>query len=294
MKNVTLLHNPNAGHESHSKKELISLIESNGYKCRYLSTKKNGWKKFNAQSDLIVAAGGDGTVRKVVKQVLKRKQVIAPIAVLPLGTANNIRTALKISGSVEEIIASWKKAEPKKFDVGIIEGIRETYFFLEAFGVGIFPDLMNKLKKKEELEKHPHTKMQATLHALHKHIYKAKSHRYELEIDGKNYSGKYLMVVIMNTNAIGPNLQLAPTAKTDDGLLNVVLIAEHDRHQLATHILKKTKNKHERFHFRSVKAKKVIISWEGTHAHADDQRISTTHPEKIKIKVKKKLLKFLV
>src|ERR1700693_2303775 len=108
MKIINLLHNPTAGNEDHSKEELISLLEENGYECRYSSMKKD-WKNLEEKVDFIVAAGGDGTIRKITKELLERKlsEKIWPIALLPLGTANNVAQTLEINGSTEEIIQSW-------------------------------------------------------------------------------------------------------------------------------------------------------------------------------------------
>ncbi len=88
MKVINLLHNPTAGNEDHAKEELISLLEANGFKCCYSSIKEN-WKKMDEKVDFIVAAGGDGTTRKLTKQLLDRKlsEKTWPIALLPLGTA---------------------------------------------------------------------------------------------------------------------------------------------------------------------------------------------------------------
>src|SRR5690348_12883473 len=97
MKQVTLLHNPNAGDEEHNKKELRSLLKGNGWECRYFSTKEKKWKNFDTDSDLLAIAGGDGTVRKAIKSLLERKKEIKklpPIALIPLGTANNIGNTL--------------------------------------------------------------------------------------------------------------------------------------------------------------------------------------------------------
>jgi len=296
MKAVTLIHNPNAGNEKHTKRKLISLIEANGYKCRYLSTTNKGWKKFNSNTDLIIAAGGDGTVRRVVKEILKKDlEKSIPIALLPLGTANNIKKALKISGTTEEIIASWKKAKPKKYDVGIIKGIQKTDFFLEAFGLGLFPYLLENLEKVEnKSSKTPQEEKQEALHALHRYIYEYTPLRCKIKIDNIDYSGEYLMVVIMNTNSLGPNLFLAPAAKVGDGHLNVVLITEENKEHLAKYVLKKIKNENATFPIHSIKAKKVSLAWKGMHAHADDEQINSSHSKKIKIKIKKRLLKFLV
>ena len=63
MKNAKILHNPNAGKQEHTKKKLVSLVKSNGFECGYSSTKDINWKKIKPDSDFLILAGGDGTVR---------------------------------------------------------------------------------------------------------------------------------------------------------------------------------------------------------------------------------------
>ena len=154
MKIINLLHNPTAGSEDHDREELISLMEKNGFECQYWSTKKD-WKDIDEKADFIVAAGGDGTVRKITKQLLDRKlsEKTWPIALLPLGTANNIAQTLNIEGNAEEIIQSWHHTHIKEFDVGRIRNLPKIEFFLESLGYGIFPYLIKKMKKIEKKSK---------------------------------------------------------------------------------------------------------------------------------------------
>src|ERR1044071_1708506 len=92
MKVAKLLHNPKADDREHTKEELVTMIEEQGYKCLYASTKDKGWKEIEPEVDFLVLAGGDGTIRKVASELLGRKVIdrTYPIAVLPMGTANNI------------------------------------------------------------------------------------------------------------------------------------------------------------------------------------------------------------
>src|SRR4051794_8685614 len=110
MKTVKLLHNPGAGDEGHTKDELITQIRAAGYNCEYASVKGWLWDNLTDKIDFVIVAGGDGTVRKVTKALLDRKVLAKtfPIALLPLGTANNISKTLQITGSTEDIIQSWQ------------------------------------------------------------------------------------------------------------------------------------------------------------------------------------------
>jgi diacylglycerol kinase (ATP) len=297
MKIVNLLHNPDAGNEDHSKEKLISLLEENGFDCLYSSLNKKTWKKMNEKVDFIVAAGGDGTIRRVTKQLLDRKPLEKtwPIALLPLGTANNIAQTLKINGNTEEIIQSWHNFNVKKFDVGRIHNLPDAQFFLESFGYGIFPYLIRKMKKmdKKDIET-PEKEMQTALEILHEIIFSYEPKHCELKMDGVDHSGKFLLAEIMNTRLIGPNLFLSPHGDPGDGQFEIVLIPENDKDKLASYVSNKIKGTEEPYSFQQFKAKNIKISWEGTHVHVDDEIIKTEKDEKIKIEVREGLLEFLV
>src|SRR5690606_30915818 len=126
MKFAKLLHNPGAGEGDLTKKDLITLIQSAGFGCSYSSTKKKGWENIESmETDFLILAGGDGTVRKVASELLDKKLLDKklPIGLLPFGTANNIAKTLGIIGDTNHIIQSWNEKYLKKFDVGKIYGL---------------------------------------------------------------------------------------------------------------------------------------------------------------------------
>jgi len=296
MKVVNLLHNPSAGHEDHSADDLVSLLEANGFECEYSSLDKKAWKKMQEQVDFIVAAGGDGTVRKITKRLLDRKlsEKTWPIGLLPLGTANNIAQTLEINGDTEEIIQSWHHPQVKNFDVGRIHGLPGVKFFLESFGYGIFPFLIRKMKKAEKAIASPETEMKVALQILHDIIFSYEPKYCELNVDGQDHSGKFLLAEIMNTRLMGPNLFLSPHGDPGDGQFEVILIPQDDKEKLASYVAEKINGVDIPYTFRQLKGKDIEISWEGTHVHADDEIIKIEKNEKIKIELREGLLKFLV
>lgn len=298
MKLAQLLHNPGAGDEGHEKKDLISLIESNGFDCRYSSTKKEKLEKaLDEEADFLIIAGGDGTIRKVTKELVKRKTIDKtwPIGLLPLGTANNIAKTLELEGKHEELIKSWHNERHKNFDVGKICNLEDTSFFLESMGFGIFPYLMKQMAKKgkEEIED-PAEKMMAALKLLHQSIFSYEPKYCNLKIDGLDHSAKYLLVEIMNTKSIGPNLFLAPNADPGDGIFNVILIPEGDKEKFAAYVMSKINNQEEAYDFPEIKGKEVYISWDGSHVHVDDEVIKLKKNTEITIEMRKSLLQFLI
>src|SRR5207244_10499674 len=95
---IRLIHNPKAGDRKHGKKQLLASLTRSGHQAFYQSIKKRGWKQaFEKPVDLVIAAGGDGTVHKTAWQLLDSG---IPLAILPLGTANNLARSLGFTGSV--------------------------------------------------------------------------------------------------------------------------------------------------------------------------------------------------
>ncbi len=304
MKKVTLLHNPAAGGEDHNKKELKSLVTGNGFECRYFSTKEKGWKDFNNGSDLVAIAGGDGTVRKAIKSLLKRNKArpddsvgredhFSPIAVIPLGTANNIATTLGIDGEPGEVIASWPKNVIKKFDVGRIHNIPDAKFFLEGFGFGIFPYLVKEMFDSPE-DKSPEERIKKQLKFLHKTISTYEPAYCKMEVDGTDHSGNFILAEVMNTKAIGPGLILNPQADPGDGELEVILIPESHKEKFADYLVNKINGMEVKYQYNTLKAKNIFISWEGNDVHVDDEMFSINELSEIEIEIKPGLLEFLV
>lgn len=298
MKFATVLHNPGAGDGENSEKELLAAIEAEGYTCSYLSTKKKGWEKIDLEKiDFVIVAGGDGTVRKLAYELLDRKLIEKklPIALLPFGTANNIARTLGIAGGSEQIIKSWKQHELKRYDVGRIDGIKKSKFFIESYGYGVFPRLMKEMRKLDRsLFESPDQKIKIALQILHEIIVKYKTKLCKIQVDGEDYSGKFLLVEVMNTSSIGPNLNLAPFADPGDGFLEVILISESQRQEFIDYVKGKMEGKEQTPFFTALKAKKLKIFWEGIALHVDDEHIQLEEPVEVKIEIQAGLLEFIV
>src|SRR5438094_9339377 len=110
---ILLLHNPKAGREEHEGEELLAALKKAGHKVVYQSSKKKGIKKaLKKKMDLVLAAGGDGTVGKIATYLVDRK---IPLSVLPLGMANNLARMLGFHRSARALIAQLEQGEPGGF-----------------------------------------------------------------------------------------------------------------------------------------------------------------------------------
>lgn len=296
MKHIRIFHNQSAGSTQYSRQQLISSITSAGFDCSYYSTEKDHWEKLiPEEADCIAIAGGDGTVHKIAAELLQHEMLDKrfPIGLIPCGTANNIARMLNITGTPEEIAESWKLKKIQPFDVVKISGIKDKEFIMEGLGFGVFPKLIKKMSDVEEAD--PEKKLRMALKQLHKIILNFKPKKCTIKIDDKEASGNYLMVEVMNIQSVGPNLNIAPTANVSDGLLDVVLIPESQRTELARYIQSRLLyGKDEAFFGISLKASDVKVEWDGKLLHADDNLVELKKPAIIELSVRKGVLGFLV
>jgi diacylglycerol kinase (ATP) len=221
---VLLMHNPTAGDEEHSPDALIALIEAAGHEVRWQSVKEDDWERaFDEEDDLAVAAGGDGTVRKIFRRLAGTD---IPVTILPLGTANNIARSLGFVDDVpERLVRAWSGGRMKPYDIASLIARRGEGSFVESAGAGLFAEL---LQRAEGGESSHSDKIEKGLHLLLASLAEPRAHSWAFELDGHSLSDDLLGLEMMNVSEGGPQIPLAPAADPGDGGLEVVLIRGED------------------------------------------------------------------
>ncbi|CCH57024.1 hypothetical protein BN8_06422 [Fibrisoma limi BUZ 3] len=299
MNVAKLLHNPTAGEAASTALELRSLIESNGFECQYASTKDSGWETIGPEVDFLIVAGGDGTVRQVAQRQLtapKRPEPL-PIAILPKGTANNIALTLGLTGTSDEIVAGWHRGRIIQYQVGLIHGLAKPEFFLEGCGLGVFPKLINTMRDQEEAENE--TREESLLQALttlHSLIGSHRAETCQLILDTANYADEFVLLEVLNSRLLGPNLCLAPAANPQDKAFEVVLVTEQERPRLSRYVdalrLGGLTGWGDRL--SAISATQVKLSTQTDYLHIDDEVISLDGPTDITISFRAQGLPFLL
>jgi diacylglycerol kinase (ATP) len=222
-----LLHNPSAGTGHPSPDDLIALLREAGLSPSYHSTAAPDFPDtLHQSSDLVVVAGGDGTVTKVLTQMTGRN---VPVAILPLGTANNIARSLGITGTPEDIVAGWRDAGRQRFDIGLTFGPHGQSRFVEAVGVGSLARAMADVDAAETGGK---DEVRLSRDVFRKQLADAQPEHVDITVDGEALPGNLLFVEVMNIGYVGPNLYLAPSADPGDGLLDVVYVRADRRAEM--------------------------------------------------------------
>ncbi|HWK58400.1 MAG TPA: diacylglycerol kinase family protein [Parapedobacter sp.] len=288
-----LLHNPKAGDQDHVKEELIRRIESLGFTCQYASLKEKGWKRFASKTALVVIAGGDGTVREVLKKLLTRSILDKPltVALIPSGTANNFAKTLGISPDLDTFERNIQQWKPKQVDVGLIGKLGKARFFIEGLGFGLIPTLMEKMKTVDF--DHVHTaedELELALEKLLEIVETSPATRAKVTIDGLVYEDDYLLVEVLNIKSIGPNLVLASSADPTDGNFEVALLKQSNREVFSTYLRRlrqQVPQTASAVPWQIVTAtREVVIDSDGQTIHVDDELITLKKRKKIEITIR--------
>src|SRR5688572_33392728 len=135
---VLVLHNPKAGSDATDGEQLVRHIERCGHQVEVHTSKKAWRTALDRGPDVVVAMGGDGTVGKIARALAGRD---IPIALLPMGTANNIAAALGLQNrELVRLIAGWNDAERRPFDAAVARGPWGESRFLESVGIGLLSE----------------------------------------------------------------------------------------------------------------------------------------------------------
>mgnify|MGYP002644402125 FL=1 len=92
--------------------------------------------------DHILAAGGDGTINQVVN-LMKNNNLDLPLAVLPVGTANDFAKLIGATSDIEENCKKILNSTPKTVDLGLVN---DKYFIKLVKNTGDFSCEMNWLE----------------------------------------------------------------------------------------------------------------------------------------------------
>ena len=217
-----LIQNKDAGDGATSRKALIAALSDAGWKVDHLSRKKADARAIaSAKADLVVVAGGDGSVTEIIK-ILPDRSV--PIAVIPTGTANDIALSLGIDGDPEAIIAGWDLKRRKRLDVGNAHGPWGCRAFVEGVGFGAFAD---SLRIAPDLD--GAAKLKAGRRALRAALGKAGALPLDIALDDEPLPDDLLLVEVMNIPLTGPRLLLAPHAEPGDGKIHIAFVRSSGR-----------------------------------------------------------------
>lgn len=224
-----LVHNPMAGTKGHDKGSIIDALRLAGIKVDYLSAKDDVLKHaLKHACDVVIAAGGDGTIEYVFTHLVDRS---IPIGILPLGSANNIARSLGIAGTPAELAEQWRARHVHSFHlVEVTYGKDQRELCTEGFGVGLMAALIRQRSKGKKAD--GADDIRRGRRALTALVRGAEPLDLEVNIDGKPWKSDLISVDVLNIPFTGPALPLAHNADPADPLLDVIGFESDKRDKL--------------------------------------------------------------
>ncbi len=287
---VSLLYHEDAG-EGVLANHLRHWLERAGHKLVHMVEDDADLERLVEDCDVVVAAGGDGTVWRGVRAVSGTR---TPLAILPLGTANNIARSLGIEGSAPELISGWDSAVLRPLDMGVARGAWGESGFVEAVGSGLIPQGIAAMESRPEPKaaEDADTRLARAVRTYREVLLDLRPRSWRLIVDGQRLDGEFLLVEVLNISCVGPNLVLSPEAHPSDGVFDVVTAGEEHRQEIDDYLRNRTKGWGGRLALPRRRARRVEIDgWE--EMHLDDQVCSGPAFSSVSIEIVPAALQFL-
>lgn len=208
--------------------------------------------------DVVVAAGGDGTINEVVNGLADR---VLPLAVLPLGTANVVAAEIGVSGDADAIARTIVSGPVMPISVGIANGRR----FVMMAGVGFDAHLVARINPRT---KRIFGKLVYIVGSLVE-MFRFRGRRYWVQVDGLAYEAA--SVIIANGRHYGGRFVCAPAADLRNPTLDVCLFLDSGAWNVVRYGLALVLGRLDRLaDYRIVRGQEVVIEGdEGEPFHCD-------------------------
>ncbi|MDW8355892.1 MAG: diacylglycerol kinase family lipid kinase [Bryobacterales bacterium] len=172
--------------------------------------------------ECVVAAGGDGTAHEAANAVLAEGRGSA-LGVLPLGSASDFARSVGIPRRPEAAVEVLARGVVASVDVGEIRSATSgRRFFLNVASFGLGAAVARRLRASEARSWSPWRYFRAVLTELSRH--KPAPIAIALEDAPEPVSGPVTHVAVGNGRFQGAGMELCPTARLDDGWLDVTVI----------------------------------------------------------------------
>ena len=168
----------------------------------------------------VIAVGGDGTANEVANGLV---DTAATLVLYPIGLGNDFARALGYPRKRKQIASFINRAQRRRIDVGEANG----RVFLNAAGVGIDGHVAERVRAVSGIVGPALGYFVGSLAS----IATFEPPRMRIRIDGQTREGPHMMVLAANGTYFGSGMRVAPHAKLDDGMFDVIVGGDLSRWQ---------------------------------------------------------------
>jgi|SRR5690606_30216241 len=223
MKRARIIYNPTSGREIFKRHlpEVLEKLEKAGYETSCHATTGAGDATNAAriaverEYDLVVAAGGDGTINEVVNG-LAEQEYRPTLGVIPVGTTNDFARAIGVPRNIEGACDVIIEGNSVPIDIGRVS----DKYFVNIAGGGRLTELTYEVPSKLKT-------MLGQLAYYLKGMEMLPSIRpteVSIEYDGKLFEGEIMLFLVSLTNSVGGFEKLAPDSSLNDGLFDLLIL----------------------------------------------------------------------
>ncbi|MCC7229467.1 MAG: diacylglycerol kinase family lipid kinase [Fimbriimonadaceae bacterium] len=169
--------------------------------------------------ELVIAAGGDGTISQVANGLIGRE---VTLAVIPSGTGNDLCRTLGLGASIPDALKAIRHRRVGRMDVAHFRTDKQAGYFLNVAGMGFDATVADRINRGMRMLTGTSAYLVAVLAALGR--FRAPDIRFTL--DGQRLDMRVMLAALANAQCYGGGMKIAPFASVSDGLLDVVLVRE--------------------------------------------------------------------
>lgn len=180
--------------------------------------------------DLLMVAGGDGTISDVVDGVLRSTRPDIPLAFLPVGTGCDFVRNFNLPADPKALAAHIENAPPRKIDAGLLvsqdaTGEEQRRHFVNITSVGISGEIVDAVNApgRPRVLNGP---LRFLVHSALA-ILRYRPYDFEIRIDGMQvHIGRLAVVAIANGGWFGGGMHITPRADVADGQFDIAVMRE--------------------------------------------------------------------
>ncbi len=184
----------------------------------------------------VVVHGGDGTINEVINGLLAGEKKETYLALLPKGTGADLVRTLGISHSLLKAARQILQGSPHPIDIGRVqftdlEGLPAQRVFANVTDVGFGGDLVRYVNS--------HSKRMggrlSFLRGLLVTLFRYRNKTIEVTLDGRErWTTRASSIVVANGQYFGGGMWVAPEARVNDGLLDIVVVGDVSKWDVLT------------------------------------------------------------
>jgi len=236
----------------------------------------------------VAVAAGDGTVSATAARLAHTP---VTLGVVPVGGANNFARSAGVPTDLDSALAALGEGATKAVSLGYVvcAGCPEGRYFTETAGTGLFADGLALYGDADE-------DTARTVYALTRLLVGLHATPIRLTLDGTVYEAPSVLCMIANGSRFSDSLPVAPGARLDDDVLDVVLFGDIHRRELLRYFNALRRGRHIREmdkteRWRAHRIHLETVDGSPLQIHADDTVIGTTpavftlHPNTLQLVV---------